>query len=240
MIVMSALKDLTGKKIGRLTVIKKVGKRGKHVLWLCRCDCGNETVVYSTNLLREHTISCGCFQRERVAAVNSIRMRTHGMSKTRLHKIWSGMIERCYLKSTGSYLNYGGRGITVCKEWGEFLPFYVWSMANGYSDNLTLDRIDVNGNYEPDNCRWATSKQQGNNRRNNIRITCDGITHTESEWCEVIGTKHSGVVKRRIDSGWSVKDAVSIPVGTINNYQYAKRKGEISYGRKENTDSDNE
>jgi hypothetical protein len=150
------IKNLIGEKFGLLTVIAKAKKRnGTNPVWLCICECGNETEVIQENLLNGHTTSCGCnSSRNRIGD----RTRTHNMSNTRLYRVWRGMIARCNYPSHDMYPNYGGRGIKICKDWNDYQTFYDWAMANGYNPDAsfgecTIDRINVNGNYCPENCR---------------------------------------------------------------------------------------
>ena len=156
--------DLTGQRFGRLTVLEFVPNNKPHSYWRCRCDCGNITIVSRKCLIGEETQSCGCLFMEYCTK--------HKQSNTRIYRIWSGIKERCYNPNKNEFKSYGGRGIKMCLEWkDDFETFYDWAMANGYSVELSIDRIDVNGNYEPNNCRWADAKTQGGNLRKNIIVT---------------------------------------------------------------------
>ena len=163
--------DLTGQRFGRLTVIEFVPNDKPHAYWKCQCDCGNTIKTTTCSLRSGHSASCGCLNREKIIA----SCRVHGQWNTRLYRIWDKMKTRCYNSNSKAYKDYGGRGITVCDEWkNDFKAFYDWSMANGYTDELSIDRIDVNGNYEPSNCRFADRKTQQRNRRDNIKIEYQG------------------------------------------------------------------
>lgn len=165
---MSRVKDLVGEKFGRLTVIKRAGSnKDGRAIWLCLCECGVETVKNGKLLLNGHCKSCGCGEYEnRVKNITS-----HKLSNTRLYRIWKAMKQRCYYKAHKDYHNYGGRGVIVCEEWrNDFITFYTWAIENGYRDDLSIDRINVDGNYEPTNCRWATTKEQRLNQRPRKRV----------------------------------------------------------------------
>lgn len=185
---MSRVKDMTGIIINDLKVIKRVEnyKDGK-AQWLVKCHCGKEFTAIG-KFLRNNTIkSCGCLKRKRMIRYGKSK-RTHGDTKSRLFSIWTAMKKRCYYKNSVGYKNYGGRGIKVCNEWKrDYLKFKEWALNNGYDDNLTLDRIDNNKNYSPENCKWSTRTEQNRNKRNNKLINYKGEFLTQSEVCEITG-----------------------------------------------------
>ena len=154
--------DLTGKQYGRLTVLERQGSLNGHAAWKCICKCGKVIVTRSCDLRSGKTTSCGCFHNEMVANIT----KSHELCGTRIYNIYSDMIQRCYNPKGTGYKNYGGRGIRVCDEWkNDRQQFFDWAKSSGYSEKLTLDRIDNDGNYEPSNCRWATPSEQRVNQR---------------------------------------------------------------------------
>ena len=165
---MGRLIDLTGQRFGHITVLERATNHicagGQHkTAWICICDCGKEIVATSGNLRNGHHISCGCLAAERMSVIG--QNGTHRESRSRLYRVWSGMKNRCLNPKATKYEIYGGKGVKVCPEWLQsFENFRDWAMANGYTDNLTIDRIDGNGNYEPSNCRWTSYSEQNKNR----------------------------------------------------------------------------
>lgn len=203
---MGKINDLTGQRFGRLTVIKLEGIRNKYAQWLCQCDCGN-TKIAATNVLRNGgTSSCGCYKQQMLRE----RPKTHGLAGTRLYKTWTGIKYRCYNSKATGYHNYGGRGISVCKEWyDDFTMFLKWAMENGYKDTLTLERIDNDGNYEPSNCKWATKSEQASNRRTSRIYVIDGVRKSIFNWCDYYKIDFSAV-RWRLDKGVPIKQALTM------------------------------
>jgi len=200
--------DITGQKFGRLTVIKRVeNDKWNKARWLCKCECGNEVIVVGTSLRSGETQSCGCYMLDRIKECNT----KHSQCSTKLYYVYCDMKERCYRKTKKNYCNYGGRGIGVCEEWlSDFQNFYDWALNNGYQEDLTIDRIDNNGNYEPSNCRWTTRYVQNRNKRSNRYITFEGKTMTLTDWSLYLGFSDD-TVRRRLKDGWSVERALTEP-----------------------------
>lgn len=202
---------MTGRRFGHWTVLELAeplyDKRGYKVhRWKCRCDCGTIKDVSGTSLRSGRSTSCGC-DRSVAREVCKNNFTTHGETKTRLYQIWAGVHKRCENSNAYNYSDYGGRGIKVSDEWRSFIPFKDWAVSNGYTDGLSIDRIDVNGNYSPDNCRWVDSIAQANNRRNNHYITFNGETKTIAEWARDYNMNYKKLYKR-IASGKSLSDAL--------------------------------
>ena len=197
--------DLTGKRFGKLTVLKRVIKiNSKKTYFLCKCECGKIKTIYRDDIVSGKTISCGCHKKEMARKLGK-STKTHGMTQTRLYHIWRGSRDRCQNKRSKDYKNYGGRGITICAEWEKsFESFYDWAMSHGYRDNLTIDRIDVNGNYCPENCRWADINTQSHNKRNNVNITINGETKCSTEWERILGISRHTVKKRYLKGAINV------------------------------------
>lgn len=183
-----------GEKYGRWTVLERTHK-GKRVAWICRCDCGTIKVVLDQFLKTGESKSCGCYNREAASKRMFRQNYKHGKEPLRLYQSWQNMKRRCTkYDKTGCYYN---RGIRVCDEWkNSYAAFRKWALKNGYNDKLTIDRIDVNGNYEPSNCRWATLKQQANNKRTNRFVEFNSEKHTLAEWSIILKINYSTVKYR--------------------------------------------
>ncbi len=205
--------DLAGRKFGRLMVLYDTGERknGK-VIWHCKCDCGNEVDVKSVNLISGYTTSCGCYNRERVAEANTV----HGMSRRRkyhpVYRIWQAILQRCENPDHNQYKNYGGRGIKVCDEWHDAVIFINWALTHGWQEGLSIDRIDNDKGYSPDNCRWVTQKEQQRNRRNNHLIAFDGKTQTVVQWAEEMNISPQTLYSRINQCHWPIERALTEPI----------------------------
>ena len=213
--------DVAGQRFGRLTVIKRNGKKYGGSAWLCKCDCGNEKTI-ALQHLKNGTKSCGCLTKE-IAQERGYksrigdRTRKHGDFGTKLYNVWAGMKRRCNNGKALHYEDYGGRGIIVCDEWHDYLNFKEWSLNNGYEEGFSLDRIDVNGDYEPSNCRWATWVQQQNNRRHNLKFNYDGKEYTLRQLSNMTGIKYRTLLGR-YQRGWTIEQMLDTAMHT-NKYK---------------------
>lgn len=201
---MPKLIDLTGKRFGRLVVIQRFENSCKKPYWKCRCDCGNVCIVQGRKLRDGITKSCGCLQIE-TARNNHTK---HGKSKHPLYSVWKGMKNRCNNPKDSKYKYYGGKGVKLCSDWDSFQNFYDWAIGNGYSNGLTIDRIDNSKGYCPENCRWVTREFQSRNRSNCFYVTYNGTTMTASELERLTGVSRKTIINR-ILNGYTVEQAIS-------------------------------
>lgn len=212
---MKTITDITGNVYGRLTVVAFAGysdtKRPKPV-WLCSCECGNTTTVTGSHLKNGNTSSCGCL---RVAAATKMATK-HGLKGSRAYQIWQGIKRRVNNSNDDHYHRYGGRGITMCDSWLESFECFLNDMGEP-PEGMSIDRIDNDGNYEPDNCRWATPSEQSRNNSRNVLLTANGTTKCLVDWANDLGCS-SYAIQKRIKRGWSVEDAVTIPPHSGNRY----------------------
>lgn len=215
---MAKRRDVTGERFGRLIAVRYLGTSEGRAIWEFHCDCGNSVDARVGDVVSGKQKSCGCLRRE-ASRANGRKIITHGMAGTRLWNIWNGMKRRC--KVDPHY-----QTVIVCDEWKAFEPFRDWALANGYSEALTLDRIDPYGNYEPSNCRWATYKQQENNRRNTVRITVNGETKPLTAWAECTGIP-AATLAWRINAGWPEED-LFMPVNLNNKNIRKERRNNVS------------
>ena len=207
--------DLTGQKFGRLTVVRFDHKENGRKYYLCQCDCGNFKIVSNHSLKSGNTKSCGCLHKEILTQRNKDN-RIHHPENERLLRIWRAMLHRCYKETDEHYDYYGGRGIKVCDDWHDFETFQKWALANGYADNLTIDRLDGNKDYCPENCSWATMTVQNNHKSDTKWLTYKGKTQSLSDWCRELGLDYVRTKARLNSLGWSVEDA----------FEYGKYKKE--------------
>lgn len=210
--------NIEGNRYGRLVVISYYGYDKGFDKWKCKCDCGNETIVSRHALESGNTTSCGCYNKQRIRETHY----KHGGCKDRLYGVWKDIKKRCYNENERSYKNYGGRGIKMCDEWkNNYENFKSWAISAGYDENAgymecTIDRIDVNGNYCPENCRWVDVKVQANNMRSNCVIEYNAEKHTLSEWANILGIKAITLWARINTYNWSIEKAFTTPVRKMN------------------------
>lgn len=190
--------DIKRMRFGKLVALEEDGRIGTNVAWICKCDCGNTRRIKANSLLSGNSRSCGC---GRIEAITK-----HNGTNTKLFNVWRNIKERCTNENYKTYNNYGGRGIKVCDEWLlSYEAFKEWAISSGYREGLTIDRIDVNGNYEPSNCRWATQRQQARNKRNNVFLEFDGKRQCLMDWSAELGVKYNTLSWRR-SQGWSTEE----------------------------------
>jgi hypothetical protein len=203
-------KNITGKKYNGLTAIKfaKKCEKWNHAFWLFKCECGTKKILQKSKVICGHIISCGCGAKNKKKTGNP----THNLSKTYMYILWKGMRQRCNNPNNPKYPNYGGRGIKVCDRWNNF-ENYLLDMGNRPSPDYSIDRIDNNGNYEPNNCRWATKSEQARNQRSNIKITLGNKTLCISEWAKINNLPES-TIRARIIRGWNLIDSITKPLNT--------------------------
>lgn len=209
---MAKHQDLTGMKFGRLFVLREFSnpKPGNYI-WECQCECGNITRVNGKLLRNGTTSSCGCIQRERTKQANT----KHGKRYSNLYGRWCNIKSRCLNPHNPSFRFYGERGISICEEWLNFDNFYNWAIDNGFKQNLTIDRINTNGNYEPFNCRWVNMEQQNNNRRSNHILEYKGEKHTLTEWAKIIGVDFHLLSDRCKRKDLTTEQILFTPVGKL-------------------------
>lgn len=222
--------DFTGMRFGRLTVVEKANHDKSW--WKCKCDCGNEKELVAWVLVKSK--SCGCLEEENRKALSSYN-KTHGMTNSRLYSVWCGMKDRCTNPNLEHYDRYGGRGIKVCDEWmRSFESFYEWAIGAGFDETKSgkeqsIDRIDVNGNYEPNNCRWVTQKEQGRNRSDTLYIDYNGNRISIREFCEEHGITYIHFVFRRLNKGMTAEQILSDWKIKSNSSEYMTVNQAVEY-----------
>jgi len=201
-----------GQIFNMMTIIKEVEPRKKQRQFLCKCKCGHIGKYVLVLLVNEQTKSCGCLRKSTFVERNTF----HGKSRTKLNAVWQAMKQRCFNENNANYIFYGGRGIKVCNEWkNSFIEFYNWAIENGYKEGLSIDRINVNGNYEPDNCQWVKMKIQTRNKRDNVFVEFNGENLCIQDWANRLGINHTTLTKRL--KKWSVEKSLTTPKSEIND-----------------------
>lgn len=207
--------DLTGVRFTRLLVVGYAGARNGHSRWYCLCDCGNITCVERRSLIEHKTVSCSCFRFEQLAATQQAGRGTHHMSGTKEFRTWCAIRTRCNNPANKTYVHYGGRGIKVCDRWLESFENFFEDMGYAPSSQYTIERVDNDGNYAPDNCVWATNKEQSRNKRSTRYITIEGTTKSLCEWAELRGVDADRIGARINQCKWCESCAVMLPKGQI-------------------------
>ena len=208
--------DLQGLRFGRLLVSDQAtnDNQGK-IQWSCLCDCGNTKVVRAKFLRNRDTQSCGCLHKDIARRIASKNFTKHYKSNHPIYRIWIGMKQRCLNPKSSVYKYYGGRGIKIYSSWINSFTVFLGDMLSSWKPGLSLDRIDVNGNYELSNCRWITQKEQANNRTSNRRLAYNNETHTISEWSDKLSIKSNTIISR-LNMGWSVERTLSKKICELN------------------------
>lgn len=207
---MKKIKDHKGEVYGRLTVLYFIKREKNKTYWKCKCECGNEIIIPITYLTTGDTQSCGCLRKEVTAKTSK---KNSFVKNHRLYSIWIDMRRRCYNKNRKSYKYYYKKNICICEQWkNDFAEFQDWSLKNGYKDNLTIDRINNDGNYEPGNCRWVTTFEQNNNMSTNHKIFYKGKEYNSmSAFCRIFNIDYE-IFRGRIRHGWDIEKALNTPV----------------------------
>ena len=207
--------DIAGQKFGLLTAVEKNGTKSGYTAWRCSCECGNEVTVAGKALRNGNTKSCGCMAKSALIERNKASAK-HGMSNSAAFTVWTNMKERCLNPNHKSFNRYGGRGIKICDRWLESFENFLTDMGHPLP-GLSIDRIEVSGNYEPGNCRWATAEEQSNNRENNRTVEYDGRTQTIAQWAREIGMSRQAL-RHRLESCWSIEEAMTMKLNHGNNW----------------------
>ena len=206
--------NLTGRLFGRLTVERPaedgVLSNGRHLtMWECRCSCGNHTIIRSSDLKSGRVVSCGCYRAENTGVIRTTHGATKGRKTKKLYSVWASMRERCKNPNNTQFAYYGGKGVYVCSEWdSSYSTFEEWALNSGYQEGLTIDRIDVNGNYCPKNCRWATVTEQANNKTTNRLLGALGKTKSIAEWARELNMSYNKLYHTLSKNGWDIEKAV--------------------------------
>ncbi len=204
-----AIADIKGNRYNKLVALEFSHSHQKNAYWKFQCDCGQVTTLAAHSVKRGDSKSCGCHRREVSRQKATIHGHAANGGQTRLYRIWAAMNRRCDLETHGAYDRYGGRGIHVCAEWANsFQAFEQWAMSSGYSDELSIDRRDNDGGYEPGNCRWVTEKVQANNRSSNRTVIYEGVEMTLASFAELIGLDPN-TVAYRLNNGWSIEETAT-------------------------------
>ena len=202
--------NLVGERYGRLLVVERAENINQRVRWICKCDCGNSVIVSAHSLRGGDTKSCGCLKKEQDK--KNLTPPTHRKTNTRLYNIYHNMKQRCYNSKNTGYYRYGARGIKICDEWkNSFESFYNWAINNGYSDNLSIDRINNNGNYEPSNCRWGDMEIQSNNTEKTHHYIYNGECLTISQLAKKYNIKRKLLSRRLCEDKWNIQEAITTP-----------------------------